>query len=229
MKRQVLITRVDNAAFERAAKFLHKCDVDLHFAQWDDNTLGLVQRSGFDVILVGFPVAAASLRRFVRCVRAPGSACRRCGLILIAEPGYLEQAQAFVGHGVNRAIAWEHAPHLLAHSVDELVAVAPRLTLRAPARIMIHLDERPIRAFCQTENVSLTGMLLRGFGHYPPGTTIDFEINIPGEGSPICGTAQIARSTNIATERVEGVGARFVGFSDADQLRLATYLDDQLN
>jgi hypothetical protein len=72
-------------------------------------------------------------------------------------------------------------------------------------------------------------MLLRGFGHYPPGTTIDFEINIPGQCDPIRGTATIARTTNVNLERMEGVGARFQTFMGQDGYRLTEYLNNHLH
>ena len=114
----------------------------------------------------------------------------------------------------------------LARAILELSSVAPRATLRAPTRVVLHLEQRPLRTFCQTENVSETGMLLRGFGHYPPGTTIDFEINIPGQSEPIRGRATIARTTNVSSEMMEGVGARFDDFRDGDRARLTEYLND---
>jgi hypothetical protein len=94
---------------------------------------------------------------------------------------------------------------------------------------VLQLEQRPLRTFCQTENVSETGMLLRGFGHYPPGTTIDFEINIPGQPDPIRGSATIARTTNLSLERLEGVGARFESFLGGDQGRLTEYLNEHIH
>ena len=229
MRKQVLMTRMDGPVFTEAAAFLRQKEFDLHHAPWDDNTLDLVQSIGFDLIVIGFPVEVTSLRRFVKCVRAPGSACRRSGMVLLAERGHLEAAQEFIGHGINRAIGTEGGSELLASALDELISVAPRITLRAPTRVILRIEERPVRAFCQTENVSVSGMLLRGFGHYPAGTTIDFEINIPGESEPIRGSAEISRTTNIAVERLEGVGARFLSFLGADQSRLSTYVDQRLN
>ncbi len=135
----------------------------------------------------------------------------------------------FVGVGINRAIPTDNAEELLAASIAELATVAPRLALRAPTRVVLQLEQRPLRTFCQTENISETGMLLRGFGHYPPGTTIDFEINIPGQSDPIRGTATIARTTNVSLERMEGVGARFQTFIGQDEGRLTEYLNDHLH
>ena len=72
-------------------------------------------------------------------------------------------------------------------------------------------------------------MLLRGFGHYPPGTTIDFEINIPGHSEPIRGSATIARTTNVENERFEGVGDRFDDFLGTDRSRLTDYLSKHIH
>jgi hypothetical protein len=149
-------------------------------------------------------------------------------VVLVCEPRHLDAAQTFVGIGVgiNRAITADDMNERLAPTILELSSVAPRATLRAPTRVVLHLEQRPLRTFCPTENVSETGMLLRGFGHYPPGTTIDFEINIPGQSDPIRGRATIARTTNVAAERMEGVGARFNDFRDGDRARLTEYLND---
>lgn len=229
MTKNIVLTRMDQDTFARAASALKSDEINLHHAPWDDNTLDLVQSTKFDVIIIGFPGPITPLRRFVECVRAPGSACQSSGVILLADPQHIDAAQAFVGVGINRAIPSDNAEELLAASITELASVAPRLALRAPTRVVLNLDQRPLRTFCQTENISESGMLLRGFGHYPPGTTIDFEINIPGQSDPIRGTATIARTTNVTLERMEGVGARFQSFTGQDGGRLTDYLNDHLH
>ena len=225
---QVVMTRTDESSFAKAKDAISGADINLQMAPWNDNTLELVQSTAFDAIIIGFPGPITALRRFVQCIRSPGSACQRSGIILICEPRHLEAAQTFVGIGVgiNRAISAKDVNERLAETIQELASVAPRAMLRAPTRVVLHLEQRPLRTFCQTENVSETGMLLRGFGHYPPGTTIDFEINIPGQSDPIRGKATIARTTNVASEMVEGVGARFNDFRDGDRARLTEYLND---
>jgi len=229
MTKNIVLTRMDQDTFARAASALNSDEITLHHAPWDDNTLDLVQSTKFDVIIIGFPGPITPLRRFVECVRAPGSACQSSGVILLADPQHIDAAQAFVGVGINRAIPSDNAEELLAASITELASVAPRLALRAPTRVVLKLEQRPLRTFCQTENISESGMLLRGFGHYPPGTTIDFEINIPGQSDPIRGTATIARTTNVTLERMEGVGARFQSFTGQDGGRLTEYLNHHLH
>jgi len=225
MKRQVVMTRLGRDTFERALEAVRDSDVELRHQPWSDYTLELVQATRFDAIVIGFPGPITELRRFVQCVRSPGSASEHAGILLLAEPDHLPAANTFVGIGVgiNRAIATSDLEQL-GPMIADLTTVAPRVPLRAPTRVILNLERR-LRTFCQTENVSETGMLLRGFGHYPPGTTIDFEINIPGQSDPIRGSATIARTTNVDHERLEGVGARFDNFFGADRGRLTDYLN----
>ena len=228
---QVLMTRTDESTFAKVKDAIRGADIDLQMAPWNDNTLELVQSNSFDAIIIGFPGPITALRRFVQCLRSAGSACQRSGVVLLCEPRHLEAAQTFVGigAGINRAICAADMNETLAQTLLEISSVAPRSTLRAPTRVVLHLEQRPLRTFCQTENVSETGMLLRGFGHYPPGTTIDFEINIPGQSDPIRGQATIARTTNVSAEMMEGVGARFNDFRDGDRARLTEYLNEMVH
>jgi len=231
MSIQVLMTRTDESTFAKVKDAIRGADIDLQMAPWNDNTLELVQSNSFDAIIIGFPGPITALRRFVQCLRSDGSACQRSGVVLLCEPRHLEAAKTFVGigAGINRAICAADMNEILAQTLLDLSSVAPRSTLRAPTRVVLHLEQRPLRTFCQTENVSETGMLLRGFGHYPPGTTIDFEINIPGQSDPIRGQATIARTTNVSAEMMEGVGARFNDFRDGDRARLTEYLNEMVH
>jgi hypothetical protein len=231
MKRQVIMTRLGTDTFERASVAVRDSDIKLHHQPWDDNTLELVQTMRFDAIVIGFPGPSRELRRFTEVVRTPGSASQHSGIVLLAEPGYLAAAEPFVGigAGINRAIGSDDIDELLEPAIIELTTIAPRIPVCAPTRVVLHLEQRPLRTFCQTDNLSETGMLLRGFGHYPPGTTIDFQINIPGQSEPIRGSATIARTTNVENERFEGVGARFDDFLGADRSRLTDYLSNHVH
>lgn len=231
MTKKVVLTRASRDAFARTKNLLGEQKYDLHHAPWDDNTLDLVQNTRFDIVAIGFPGPIKALRRFVGCIRASGSASQRSGIVLLSDPQHLDAAQTFVGIGVgiNRAISWDDLEERLLPAIEDLAAVAPRVPLRAPTRVVLQLEQRPLRTFCQTENVSESGMLLRGFGHYPPGTAIEFEISIPGQGDPIRGRATIARTTNVSLERLEGVGARFDDFLGTDRSRLTEYLNEHLH
>ncbi len=213
---------VDRGSVERA---LRPLGLEIVHAPWDLDVVERVHRTAFRLVLVGYPVVGVALGRLLRSLRDAGSASQRCGAILVTDPGRLSEAGRFLGHGINRVIAGDEVDITLTDTARLLLDVAPRLPVRAPVRIMVQVGDRPLRAFCQTENLSRSGVLLRGFGHYPKGTPLQFEISIPGEPTPIRGRAEVRRTTDLAAERVEGVGASFVGFEDDDGRRLTAFLD----
>ena len=220
MQPTALLTSAELMDPDRVARMLERTGIAVRQCPWNDEAMDLVVRDRFEVIVIGYPVTGTPLPSFLGAVRAAGSASRRAGVILIAQPGRERMAGDYLGRGANRVVAAVESPTALEVAVHALLTVAPRVPLRAPTRIVAILDKRPLRAFCQTENVSTTGMLLRGAAHYPLGTTFDFELAVPGESTPICGSACVLRRTNPVVERVHGLGTRFVSFRGADRSRL---------
>jgi hypothetical protein len=227
--RQVLLTAVDAHLENKAIEPLRDKGWQVRSVPWDDAAGDLVTTTAFDAIVIGFPVAGVALGRFLSAVRALESPCRRCGVVLLARPDAERQARQFVGHGVNRVVATSDLPLRLVRTVAELLRVAPRVELRLPTRIMLRLEDRPSQALCQTENVSVSGMLVRGFDNYPKGTSFDFEISLPDDDDPLRGVGEVCRTANVARENVRGFGARFTSFAETDLERLEELLDREKN
>lgn len=227
-KKQVLLTRVDDSTHRRVAELLRRARVDLHHAKWDRTTLDLVQGTSFDVIIIGFPVSKAALSRFLDTARAPGAACRRAGLLLITEDGHSDAAAALIGKGANRVVLESELDGRILSCVEELASPAPRVSVRMPARIRLFADGRPLRLMAQIENLSASGMLLRGVTQFPVGSAFEFEMVMPGEPKPIRGAAEITRITDSRREVVQGVGVRFISFEGSDRLRLEMFVDRNL-
>jgi hypothetical protein len=197
---------------------------------WDDNARELVLSTDFDLIIAAFPPPGPpSMGSFLQAVRAEASPCRHSGLLLLADSRSVLRATGFIGRGANRVVSEQDSPEHIASSAADLLKVAPRLPIRVPTRIDVKLFEQPVTNLCQTENLSASGMLLRGFGHYPVGTALDFELDLPGDAAPIRGGAEVARITDPSRERLTGFAARFVSFLDEDRSRLEIFLGQRLH
>ena len=225
---QVLVTRVDDATHRRIADTLRQIRVDLHRVRWDQTTLELVQGTAFDVVIIGYPVSRDALIRFLAAARDKGAACRRAGLVLITETPHSDAAQALIGKGANRVVPVDDLEGRLVTAVEELARPAARLPVHIPARVQLFASGRPLRLMAQIDNISTSGMLLRGVTQFPVGTTFGFEMVVPDEAKPIRGTAEIMRLTDPRREEVNGVGARFVSFEGSDRLRLEMFVDRHL-
>lgn len=224
----MLVTRVDDPTYRRIAGTLRRIRVDLHRMRWDSTTLELVQGTPFDVIIIGFPVSREALNKLLQSARAKGAACRRAGLVLIAETPHSDAAQALIGKGANRVVVADEVEARLVTAVEELARPATRLPVKIPARLHLFADGRPLRVMAQIDNISSSGMLLRGVTQFPVGTNFEFEMVVPDEAKPIRGSAEITRNTDPLREPVHGVGVRFVSFDGSDRVRLEMFIDRSL-
>ncbi len=224
---QILVTGVDDPVYNAVVNVLSPLGFDIHRAPWDDYLRDHVQITPFDVIVAGFSISAGGMEKFFKAMRARGSACHHSGVILIAPERHLDVAKAHLGHGANRIISDRGVSSQLQTAVSELLGVAPRVPVITNARIKIYVEGKPVQSFCQTQNLSATGVLIRGFSHYPQGSKIDFEISLPTDSAPIKGSGTISRRTERRLEQVEGLGIKFTSFHGSDQHRLADFLAAQ--
>ena len=224
---QILVTGVDDPVYNAVVNVLSPLGFDIHRAPWDDYLRDHVQITPFDVIIVGLQPSGDGLDQFFKSARARGSACHHAGVVLVAPHQVHDLAIKYVGHGANKVVSDREVSSKLQDMVSELLGVAPRVPVTTNARIKIHVEGKPIQSFCQTQNLSATGVLIRGFDHYPQGSKIDFEISLPTDTAPIRGSGLISRRTERQTERVEGLGIKFTAFNGTDQRRLADFLATQ--
>lgn len=224
---QILVTGVDDPVYNAVVNVLSPLGFDIHRAPWDDYLRDHVQITPFDVIVAGFSMTAGGMEKFFKAMRSPGSACHHCGVILVAPERHLDVANAHLGHGANRIVSDRGVSSQLQAAVSELLGVAPRVPVTTNARIKIYVEGKPIQSFCQTRNLSATGVLIRGFSHYPQGSKIDFEINLPADTAPIKGSGTISRRAERRSDRVDGLGIKFTSFHGTDQHRLTDFLASQ--
>lgn len=224
---QILVTGVDDPVYNAVVNVLSPLGFDIHRAPWDDYLRDHVQITPFDVVVAAFSISAGGMEKFFKAMRSRGSACHHSGVILIASERNLDVAKAHLGHGANRIISDRGVSSQLQAAVSELLGVAPRVPVTTNARIKIYVEGKPVQSFCQTQNLSATGVLIRGFSHYPQGSKIDFEISLPTDTAPIKGSGTISRRTERRFEQVEGLGIQFTSFHGTDQHRLADFLATQ--
>jgi hypothetical protein len=227
LRGQVLVTRVDDTAHVTIVNVLSELGYDIHRAPWDAFLHEHVQLTPVDMVIVGTSQSGGGLDEFFRALRAPGSACLRAGAIVVAPERHVKTAERYIGHGANRLISASEISSQLEQVVTDLQGVAPRVPLTSNARIKIHVKGKPIQSFCQTRNLSATGVLIRGFGHYPLGSEIEFEINLPDDPTPITGSGTISRRAENGTEKTDGLGIKFTRFNGSDHRRLFEFISSQ--
>lgn len=186
--------------------------------------LRLTSRMRVDGLVVSFPLSDVAIETFLKTVRGSDSPCRQAGLILVAAEGFRMHAQEHVNRGANRFVSLGEIEHGLRPAVEKVLGAAPRLPAQVPARLEILAPGFARRVFCQTVNISLSGMLLRAHHSYPAGTELGFELLLPNRTKPVRGRAQVVRASVQRREPYPGIGVAFAGFDLDGALRLAEFL-----
>jgi CheY-like chemotaxis protein len=226
-RQHVLVVGARKAGLERVAPMLRRADFSVHSVEPSPFLLDLVLSTEFELVIVTYPLETLPLDDLIDTIRDEGSACHNAGLLLLAEPDLLDDAQSVVDLGANRAICCDWSEARLWQAIGDLMEVAPRVFMRVLMHADIEIKNQRSRAIFQTVNVSASGVLLQGSDQLVPGETFDFLFRLPG-GGLVEGTAEVVRQTNPLREGVDGIGSRFTVFQESCEERLAAHICRQM-
>lgn len=224
---RILLTGVETGACHRVASALRADGrFETHIREWSPEMTDQLAGEHFSAIVIWLPIPGAGLGVLLSAIRSKMARCRESGVVIIAPDDEVDAVARLEGRGVNRVVSVEDPVSAVVEAVASVLGVAKRVTVRIPVQLELTLPAGECLAFCQTENLSETGMLIKGFQHYPAGTRFGFEMFIPGTDRRLKGVAEVARSTDSGRETVEGFGARFVDVDDTDRTLLLEMLND---
>jgi CheY-like chemotaxis protein len=227
-RQHVLVVGAKKAGLERVAPMLRRAEFNVHTVDATPFLLDLVLSTAFELVIVNYPLDVLSLDDLLATIRDEGSACREAGLLLITHPDLLDDAQAQVDLGANRAICSDWSEARLWRSIGDLIDIAPRVFMRVLMHAAIQVSTNHDRAIFQTVNMSVSGALLQGSDRLSPGSAFDFLFRLPG-GGLVEGSAEVVRQTNPLREGVDGIGARFTNFREECEERLLAHIQRQID
>ncbi len=222
---ELLILGAETPPLRQVMPILRRLDFQVLRMARADGAAELLQGTRFDLIIVRYPTEGLPFPEFVAAVRAEDSPCRDSGLLVLAHLEALEEVGGFLRRGVNRIVSVEAPGDRLLDAIADLVGVAPRHSFRTVVQFELWVEQGMRRLLTVTENLSSTGMLVRGGDEFPVGACLTFKLILPGETPPIAGEVQVARHTDRAREHVEGFGGRILSFVEDGQQRLRNLLD----
>lgn len=225
-KRSLLLVGVSDEAAERLEDVLSRGSIFSDRLADPEEARELAAQLPFDVLVLSFPLAGVELFRYLSRLRHSTSISRHAAVLLLSEPDHLRDAEEYVGKGVNRVISSAEPPQVLQGAIAELLGVAPRFPLRVAMRVEVALEKGTARTLCQTENLSISGMLVRTPQALELGTELRFEISLPRQSAPIHGKAVVARRTDALREKVSGVGIQFISFEGKDGERFEAFVNE---
>ena len=198
---------------------------ELQVADDTESAVPLVEQHSFDLVVIDHPAKGKALQKLLRAVRRRDSPSRQAALVVLSEPETLEEAEQLFGQGATRILNPIATDERLRLALKDVLEHPPRFPLRALVKFLPADAPSHARAFAQTENLSLTGMLVRHEKLLPVGGRLTFDLELPGQGSPIRGVAVVVRLICGAEDDVTGFAARFVNLDGDGQRRLELALE----
>lgn len=223
--RRLLVIGERIEPLERILPLLRRADVASQRAFSLDNARALMGKERYDLVIVHYPDIAISLTELVEVVRDKDSPCRSSGLLVVAEHSEVAEVGALLGRGVNRVVDVNAHVDRLLDAIADLLAVKPRRFLRSVIQLDIWVGFGVKRTLTVTENVSISGMLIRGGKEFAIGTRLHFELLLPHQTPAIRGDLVVVRHSDRLREGVEGFGARVLDFVGDGEARLRAFLD----
>jgi CheY-like chemotaxis protein len=222
---ELLVLGAETPPLRQVMPILRRVDFQVHRLAREDLALDLLQGTRFDLIIARYPMKGLPLEELVQAVRAKEAPCRDAGLLVLTQENFLEEVGGFLRQGVNRIVSVDAPPDRLLDAIADLVGVAPRHSMRTVVQFELWVEQGAQRLLTVTENLSATGMLVRGGREFPIGTCLRFRLVLPGQAPPIAGDVEVARHTDRAREQVEGFGGRIISFANDGQQRLRALLE----
>ncbi len=188
----------------------------------------IVERRQYDLVVVSFPIGEPPLPALLKSMRWKQSACRRTPLLVVSSREQRQQADELVNRGVNRVVNRDATDWELDSVLRELLAVEPRVRYTTLVKVELPHGRRTEYTLAQLDNLSTSGMLIRGHDDVEVGAPMPFEMPLSGDPTPIRGVAEVVRPTTREREGLVGFAARFVRIDGDGADRLARFVRQRM-
>jgi hypothetical protein len=191
-----------------------------------DEGFELLEVVPFDAVVTVFPFPReVPMTRFMMRLRKHSSACQHAALVILTDEFSRPEAEALRGRGANLVFPVSVEASELAAALGAVTAAAVRVPLVTLVQLELATAGGVRRVAAQCENVSETGMFVRLGQAVPIGTTVGFELVLPGEGYRLRGQGSVVRHGIGSRQGQLGVALRFAALDEDSRYRLKHFIE----
>jgi len=226
-KPRILAAGLERTAFLRLAPELRRDSLDVDWVATPEAGVALAAKKRYDVIIMDAEPCDWPLTKVVSEFRSAYSESSDAAIMILANPDEVDAARALKSRGVNRVMLVSDPPQMIREQMSGLLRVAPRASVRLPTNLDTVLGNSGHELFCQTENISTSGMFVRTRHRPELGSTVVFRIHLPNEGGSVFGRGEVVRHSSTEKATGDGIAIRFLSFASNCAQRLQDYLEDR--
>jgi len=224
-KQKILVVGLEKGVFKTIDALLNRSYFTVDRVLHGESGLALAQQVVFNLLIVKHPLPDMTTADFIVKLRRASGASASSQLLAVAEPTKIAEIRSHVSGDLGAVLSVNETATVLEEVAARLLRVPPRRAARLVVHIRAKLENGDVLLMCQTENVSIAGMLVRTDQLLPVGTHVTFRFSMPGDRDPFNGEAEVVRHTVQEVEKTVGIGLRFLSLASRDAQRLAEHLD----
>ena len=223
---RILAAGLERLAFERLAPELRRDTLGVDWVATPEAGVALAVKKRYDVIIMDAEPCDWPLAKVVSGFRSADSSSRDAAIMILAEPDQVDAARVLKSRGVNRVVLTSDPPLMIHKEMLSLLRVAPRTSVRLHTNLDTTLGKIGHELFCQTEDISTSGMFVKTLDRPQLGSTVVFRIHLPNEGGSVFGRGEVVRHSSTDKTIGDGLAIRFLSFASTGAQRLQDYLED---
>lgn len=203
-----------------------RTSIAFHHARSGAAALILTGNSLYDLLVVEEPLSDLPVDSVLSALQSFESASAGTPALVMANDRDIAEIKERLENHPARVLSKSAARPEIQQAVSELLGVPVRSNSRMMVNVTVKTQSSSALKCFQSENISESGMRLKGAQGMPIGMAVNLEFCLPDEQEPIRGTALVVR--HAGNGEAPGVGLRFVEIGRNEILRLRRFVDRTL-
>ena len=176
-------------------------------------------------VLVSYPLWDSSLDDLLTVLGRTLQGDQPVPVVVVAAESSISEVAALEDRGVI-VLSESAPPEDLHRRIRHLFGQSQRGHPRFIVRMAVQVGDGAVLRACQSENISLSGMLIRTSETFPVGSQVDLEFSVGDDDEPLRCRAEVVRYTDPDLETARGMGVHFVSFEEDGQERWEAFLNE---
>lgn len=176
-----------------------------------------------NAVLISYPLWDSSLDDLLAAMERLITGGQPVPVVILAPENVLFEVASFEDRGIT-VLSEDKEPEELRKSLRGLLGPIQRIHPRFIVRMAVQVGDGAVLRACQSEDISLSGMLIRTSEEFPIGSQIRLEFALTEDDEPVTCQAEVVRYTQPDLEEVRGMGVNFVAFEEDGLSRLEGFL-----
>jgi len=224
MDRSVLIIGPDRQAHDLFSPLWIEMQAEKQRFSSTEAALETMQVGGLpSVVLVSYPLWDSSLDDLLMGIERVVADNPPVPVVILASEEVFDDVAPFGAEGIT-VLSEGQDPKELRRALRILLGAEQRAHPRFIVRMAVRVGAGALLRACQSEDISLSGMLLRTSEEFPVGSEIRLEFALAEDEEPIICSAEVVRYTRPEVENIRGMGVTFLTFMGDGKERLEQFL-----